>query len=274
MQIPLSQLDLPARDLRASVDEDALDELVASLRDHGQLQSIGVIQKEDQRYEVVFGARRTRAARLLQWENIRGDLVDPSTLANSDAKKLIENVQRLDMTPIEEAYGLLDLIGDGPADVRALQLQTGKSKEWIRSRLDLAAMPDDLQGAVQAGVLSVGVARIFATIEHPLVREQYIRSAIDSGCTVDQARVWAGQAVYAAQGIMTMDDIRTTAGEQLEPAAGRDLIHHCFICAEAKNWKRTNTLIVCADCQDAIAEARTPATSHGTHPPIESENIV
>lgn len=272
MEIPLDRLDLPEKDLRASVDEDALDELVASLRDHGQLQSIGVLEKENGRFEVVFGARRTRAARILSWSHIRGDIVSGDATIKSDAKKLIENVQRLDMTPIEEAYGLLDLIGDAEVDVRKLQLQTGKSKEWIRSRLDLAAMPEDLQGAVQAGALSVGVARIFATIEHPMVREQYIRSAIDSGCTVDQARVWAGQAQYAAQGIMTMEEIRVTAGEQLPSDVGRELMHHCFICAQVYNWKRTNTLIVCSHCQDAITAARTPPDSGALPPPIDHDH--
>lgn len=113
MKIPLLELTLPKYDLRASQDEDQLDELAASMRDHGQLQAIGVKPGEIGGYEVVFGARRTRAATLLGWDAIEGNLVDDRGNNSANASKLIENVQRLNLTPMEEAYGLADLIGEG-----------------------------------------------------------------------------------------------------------------------------------------------------------------
>ena len=274
MQIPLNLLDLPEKDLRAAIDEDALDELAASLRDHGQLQPIGVKDKPDGRFEVVFGSRRTRAAKLNAWSAIEGNLVADNALANSEAKKLIENVQRLDMTPMEEAYGLADLIGDGEINVRALQAQTGKSRDWIRTRLALINMPDDLQGAVQAGVLNIGVAQQFATIESPIVREMYINAAVENGCSNDQAKAWAAQAQYAEQGVKTMDEINREALENHNLRPPADLHYHCFICSVLYNWRRTNPLIVCTDCQDKIGAARTGDYEDGQPTPLDTDGNV
>lgn len=268
MKISLDLIDLPERDLRAHVNEDALDELAASLRDHGQLQPIGVKKKADDRYEVVFGARRTRAAQLLKWTEIRADEVDETGNSTAHAKKLIENVQRLDMTPIEEAYGLLDLIGDGLVDLRELQRQTGKSRAWLQTRLDLAALPEDLQGAVQAGVIGIGVAKAFGTIKNDDVRDQYLRAAIENGCTADQAHVWASQAQFAESGIMAMDKYASADSLTLQAPQVVDQQYSCFICADLQSWRRVNTLVVCGGCQDAIASGRTDAASEPIHNPL------
>ena len=268
MNISLDRIELPGRDLRAHVDEDALDELAASLRDHGQLQPIGVRAIDGERFEVVFGARRTRAARLLKLTEIRADIIEDTATSSSHAKKLIENVQRLDMTPIEEAYGLLDLIGDGAVDLRELQRQTGKGRQWIQTRLELAALPEDLQGAVQAGVISIGVARAFGTISNPEVREQYLKSAIENGCTADQAQIWAHQAQFAESGIMAMTNYASADNVILQTPQVVDQQYSCFICAQLQSWRRVNTLVVCGTCQDAIATTRTPAETDPIDNPL------
>jgi ParB/RepB/Spo0J family partition protein len=270
MKIELALLDLPEHDLRANVDEDALDELAASLRDHGQLQPIGVKRKADNRFEVVFGARRTRAANLLGWIHIEANEVEESATSNPNAKKLIENVQRLDMTPIEEAYGLADLIGDGEINIRKLQMQTGKSRDWVRTRLELIDLPDDLQGAVQAGVLGVGVARAFGQIENADVRQQYMQMAIENGCTAQQAGVWAANAKYAESGMMTMDEIHKSGLDLTQPPPLIDQHYNCFICATLTNWRRINPLMICGPCQDFIGNQRT-VTPPGPPPtPLET----
>lgn len=270
MKLQLLLVDLPDRDLRAAVDEDALDELAASMREVGQLQPIGVKEKTGDRFEVVYGARRTRAAQLIGWQEIEAVLVENNGVDNAHAKKLIENVQRLDMTPIEEAYGLLDLIGDGEINVRRLQQQTGKSREWVRTRLELAEMPEDLQGAVQAGVIGVGVARAFSKIQNETVREQYIKAAVENGCTADQAIVWASQASFAESGIMTMDQIQDHGDNAAPPPQVVDQQYHCFICGQMHSWRRVNTLVICGGCQDVIGTARTSAITDPIEYPVDT----
>lgn len=256
MKIQLSQIDLPQKDLRASVSDDSLDELAASLRDHGQLQPIGVRASGDGRYEVVFGARRTRAARLNGWLEIEGNEVEENHASSAASKKLIENVQRENLTPIEEGYGLLELIGEAEADVRILQRQTGKSRGWITDRLKLVTLPADIQGAVQSGLLSMAAAFHLGQIENEDIRTQYVTSAIENGCTADTAKLWAAQASFAATGLyphgMTEDQLH--AATEHMPSA--EMMFMCFICNSSRKGREVISMIACTSCHSQIADAR------------------
>jgi len=274
MNISLDKIDLPTHDLRASIDEDALDELAASMRDHGQLQAIELRSTEGERFEVIFGARRTRAARLLHWAEIRAEIIEETITSNAHSRKLIENVQRLDMTPIEEGYGLLNLIGDGQADIRELQRQTGKSREWIRTRLDLVNLPDDLQGAVQAGMIGIGVARAFGEIENTDVRQQYLRAAVENGCTADMAKVWTQQAKFAEGGIAIADQFNLDMLNDPKMAAPVDQHYPCFICVVSTNWRRVNVLPICSSCQDAVTSTRPIPNRDTMNIPLAPDNNV
>src|SRR5205085_9144214 len=75
MRVKVDDLVLPDDDLRASVDEDELDSLAASMVVEGQLQDIGVKATDDNRWLVIFGGRRTRAARLLRWTHLNAQVV-------------------------------------------------------------------------------------------------------------------------------------------------------------------------------------------------------
>lgn len=274
MKISLDLIDLPELDLRASVDEDALDELADSLRDHGQLQPIGVTAKDDSRYEVVFGARRTRAARMLNWSTIEANVREASTGTANDAAKLIENVQRLEMTPMEEAYGIAALVGDDEIDIRKLQRQTGKGRAWIITRLDLIAMPDDLQQAVQDGSLSIGVAKEFSAIENEEVRRQYIDAAKENGCTASQARVWATQAHFAESGIMAMNQHILDTELKPDLSETMDRNYNCFVCKGVHSWRRISTVVICGSCIDAIGAI--PIVDNSDLPPraIDSHDTI
>lgn len=256
MQIPLDLIDLPEHDLRATVDDDAIDELADSLRDVGQLQAIAVRPKPDGRFEVVFGARRTRAARSIEWTDIRAEIFEDDGEQRTAAKKLIENVQRQDLTPIEEGYGLFALIGEGDANIRTLQKQTGKSRDWIKSRLELVQLPEDLQAAVQNGDIGVQVAKHLGTIQHDEIRAQYLAHATENGCTADQAKLWAANAQYAEAGLASMQLSEADFERlQTEPQVVEQK-YHCFVCAAEKSWRQVNTLVMCGPCQDKISDNR------------------
>lgn len=292
MNIAMEYIRLPEIDLRVTIDEEALDELADSLRDRGQLQAIGVrpihptlyegkteidpqinfegFIRDGGTFEVVYGARRFRAAGLIGWTEIRCEIADDIDEVTTAANKLIENVQREQLTPIEEAYAMLNLIGDEPPEIRKLQRQTGKSRAWILSRLDLVKMPPDLQGAVQAGSIGLGVAKAFATITNDEIREQYIRHAIENGCTEDQATIWASQAKFAEQGIIAMDALDRRNDElQSEPQVV-DQMYHCFICSQEHSWRRVNTLVVCSPCQDAVISTRHTSQPDPIPSPVDS----
>lgn len=283
MNIAIEYIRLPEIDLRVTIDEDALDELADSLRDRGQLQAIGVrpihptlfegktaidpqinfegFIRDGGTFEVVYGARRFRAAGLIGWTEIRCEIADEIDEVTTAANKLIENVQREQLTPIEEAYAMLNLIGNEPPEIRKLQRQTGKSRAWILSRLALVEMPPDIQGAVQAGAIGLGVAKALGAIENAEVREQYVRHAIENGCTEDQATIWASQARWAESGIVAMDQLEKINAERGDAPPIVEQVYKCFVCTSEVSWRRINPLNVCGPCQEAVISTR-----HTSHP--------
>lgn len=274
MKIELHLVDLPERDLRAHVDEEALDELAASLRDHGQLQPIGVKITDNDRYEVVFGARRTRAATLLGWYEIDAVLVEDNDRVNSSAAKLIENVQRQDLTPVEESHGLVDLIGDGEIDLRVLQRQTGKSRDWLRTRLDILLMPDDIQATLQTGKISIAVAREFSKIENADIRKQYLSAAIENGCTAELARIWASQAKFSESGMLSADEFKQSQLDTKPEPQIVDQRYLCFICKENHSWRRISFHSVCGGCQEAIVDSRAGTPGAYVHDPVDNTDTI
>ena len=252
MKVNLSQLVLPEKDLRARIDEDSIDELADSMRDQGQIQAIGVKQTSPDKFEVVYGSRRTRAARQLGWETIRAELVEETSRTTAEAMKLIENVQRQDLTPIEEAYGLYALIGDGVANVRDLQRQTGKSRDWIRNRLELLDLPEDMQAAVQAGSLGVGVAKILGKIASQTIRQQYLAHAIENGCTTQQATYWTAQAEFAEVGQLSMVEHEAMAEHERQIPQIIEQRQNCFGCNESHTFRDLSMFTICRICMDRI----------------------
>jgi len=273
MKIPLEKLRLPERDLRASIDQESLWELADSMKERGQLQPIGVRKLDEEFYEVVFGARRTRAARLLEWTEIEASLTQLNSEADTAANKLIENVQRQDLTPMEEAQGIMDLIAQGIEDVHMLQRQTGKSRQWILGRIALANMPADCRGALQAGVVSIGVALALSEIKNDQLREQYLNNAALYGMTTAEAEGWRNQAVYAEMGIAPPDPTVNSDGTSMLPEPVAPHNYHCFICHSEADWRAVNTLIVCKTCQHAVRDSHDQSRDASHPPPLDSHGI-
>lgn len=280
MRLPLQAIQLPERDLRESIDWESIDELADSLRDNGQLQPIGIrpldafapTQIDDGytfadcvayianggKFEVVFGARRTRAAQRLEWTHIEATIVTATDERTTASHKLLENIQRENLTPIEEASGLLDLIGDDEVNMRDLQRRTGKSREWIRTRLELATMSDDLQDAVQDGRISAAVARAFILIEDAEVRKRYIDYATENKLNAEDARYFASNWEAAATGTATMRDFEQTLEERTASMPYAPQVWSCFVCREPHEVQNCSQHIICRQCQGIITTGRTP----------------
>ena len=264
MRLLLEKIKLPEHDLRADVDDDHVDEIADSMRDRGQLQASAVKVIGDDLYAVVFGATRFRAAQRLKWTEINADIRPAASDTEHAADKLIENVQRKNLTPIEEAFGLLALCDGTVPNIRELQRHTGKSRAWVQSRLALAALPDDLQKSVQADLLTAGVAIEFGRIENPLVREQYIGWASENGCTAAQAIAWVANAPAVQTGIMTMADINNAG---YDPAPEIEYVKprwNCTGCLQPYEFNQINQLIICGQCQARLVASRPAPTIPGT----------
>ncbi len=151
---------------RRDMSEEALEELASSIKTHGVLQPILVRPDPDHRgnYQIIAGERRWRAAQLAGLHEVP---VHVRELGDADAvaAALIENLQRQDLNPIEEAEGLRRLSDEFKLSQDALAASVGKSRSHIANMLRLLTLPASVQGDVRRGALSAGHAR--ALLMHP-----------------------------------------------------------------------------------------------------------
>jgi ParB family chromosome partitioning protein len=165
-QIPIDLVQRNPGQPRKHFDEAELTDLANSIRAHGVLQPILVRPIEGGRYEIVAGERRWRAAQRAGLHAIPAVARDLDELEVLEIA-IIENVQRADLNPIEEAQGfqaLIDRFGRTQQDIAD---SVGKSRPHIANMLRLLALPDDMQEMVRDGRLTVGHARAILTAPDP-----------------------------------------------------------------------------------------------------------
>jgi ParB family chromosome partitioning protein len=165
---------------RRQFTNEAMAELIASVRAHGVLQPILVRPVADGRYEIIAGERRWRAAQAVGLHEI------PAVVRALDDRMafeiaLIENIQRSDLNAIEEARGYRRLIDDFGHTQAVLAGIVGKSRSHVTNLLRLLELPESIQSMVEAGQLTMGHARALATAADP---EALARRVVAEGLSV------------------------------------------------------------------------------------------
>jgi ParB family transcriptional regulator, chromosome partitioning protein len=175
---------------RKHFDETELNDLAASIRTHGVLQPILVRPITGGRYEIVAGERRWRAAQKAGLHTIPAVVRELNEVEVLEIA-IVENVQRMDLNPIEEAQGFQALIDRFGRTQQEIADAVGKSRPHIANMLRLLALPEDLQEMVRDGRLSSGHARAILTAPDPRGLAQ---KAISEGLNVREVERLAQQA--------------------------------------------------------------------------------
>lgn len=166
--VPIEHLRPGRAQPRHRMDEEGLAELAQSIAEKGILQPILVRAhpEEPGQYEIVAGERRWRAAQLAQVHEIP---VLVRTLSDSESLEiaLIENLQRQDLTPLEEADGYRRLIDEHAHTQDELAKRVGKSRSHVANTLRLLALPDSVKTLLDEGRLTAGHARALLTADNP-----------------------------------------------------------------------------------------------------------
>jgi ParB family chromosome partitioning protein len=177
---------LPSRfQPRRDFSEEALVELTESMRESGLLQPIVVRPTADGRYELIAGARRCQAAKRLGWETIDALVreVDDRTAATLT---LVENLQRDDLSPIEEAKGYERLIREFGASQEEVASMVGRARSTVANALRLLQLPEEVQELLHSGELSAGHARALLSLKRQQEMTRVARLAIERGLAVRQ----------------------------------------------------------------------------------------
>ena len=169
---------------RKTFDEEKLAELAASIEEHGLIQPV-VLRKMKKGYEIVAGERRWRAARLIGIKEIPC-IVKELTDEENMLLAIIENMQREDLNPIEEAEGIQQMIETYGLTQEKVSKSVGKSRPYITNCLRLLKLPEEVRSYVADGQLSAGHAKVLAGIEEEEKQIRLADSAIKEGWSVRQ----------------------------------------------------------------------------------------
>ena len=182
--LPISQVESYAGQPRKNFDQEKLEELAESIRQHGIIQPLTVRKLSSGYYQIIAGERRWRAARLAGLTEV------PAIIIEADDRKamelaMIENLQREDLSPMEEAEGYKILVENyGMTQEQAAQ-RVGKSRSAVANALRLLALSPALRQMVEDGRLSAGHARALLPLS-PALQEQAAATIIKSNLSVRQ----------------------------------------------------------------------------------------
>lgn len=163
MQADIYLIDTNSEQPRKNFDEERLQELAASIQRHGVVQPI-IVRKAGERYSIVAGERRYRAARLAGLARVPV-IVKEFDEAEVHEVALVENLQRENLNPMEEAAAIRFLMQQHDLTQEEVSLRLGKSRPVIANSLRLLNLPADVQRLVREGELSSGHARAVAGIK-------------------------------------------------------------------------------------------------------------
>jgi ParB family chromosome partitioning protein len=186
-EIPIARVSPNPHQPRQAIDEESLAELAASIREHGVIQPLVVTQVGDE-YQLIAGERRWRAAQLAGLTSVPA-IIKETTPQQTLELALVENVQRADLNPLEEAGAYRQLMDEFGLTQEQVAERVGKSRTAVANTVRLLRLPDDVKEALAAGRISEGHAR--ALLSLPTARLQRQALAIIEGRALNVRQIEA-----------------------------------------------------------------------------------
>ncbi len=189
LYLPISQVESCSSQPRKSFDEAALAELADSIREHGIIQPLTVRKLASGYYQIIAGERRWRAARIAGLQEV------PAIVIEADDRKaaelaMIENLQREDLNPMEEAAGFQALIDNYHMTQEEAAQRVGKSRSAVANALRLLGLTPAVRKLVEEGKLSAGHARALLPLS-PSLQESAANAVLSGGLSVRQTEALA-----------------------------------------------------------------------------------
>lgn len=182
-EIPVAAIEPNPQQPRQAFDEEALEELVVSVREIGVLQPVVVREVGPGRYQLVMGERRWRACQRAGLETVPAIIRDTADTAMlRDA--LLENLHRQELNPLEEAAAYQQLLEEFETTHEELATRIGRSRPQISNTLRLLNLPPTVQKRVAAGVLSAGHARALLALDDPAAQDRLAHRIVAEGLSV------------------------------------------------------------------------------------------
>lgn len=184
-ELPIELIDPNPHQPREHFDHAGLEELVSSIQVHGVMQPVIVTPKTDGRYELIAGERRLRASKIAGLSRIPA-IVRTATEQEKLELAIIENIQRQDLNPLEEANAFIRLQNEFSLTQEEIAKRAGKSRSQVANTVRLLQLPEEVQSALRQGRISASNARTLLSMPTDEDRMQLFRAMLEGDFTVRQ----------------------------------------------------------------------------------------
>ncbi|MBA7494437.1 Nucleoid occlusion protein [subsurface metagenome] len=249
-QVELKLIDPPDGHVRMEIPEREIFELSESIKEVGLIQAI-VIRPVKKRYEVVVGHRRYLAMKRLAYPTIKTEI---KVLTDKEAAILraTENLQRKDLTPIEEAAIYVDLYEEKGFTVKMIAEKMGRAGTHIERKMKLLKLDPVIQKAIHEGKMTETVARVLNKIQDKKELYRHVEMAIEHGVTEKIALMWTDDLRKGLQYINNRSD---EGGRQPVDLAPEKYYTPCQICEGPMEYKEIVVIKICPGCYDSIRKS-------------------
>lgn len=189
LEIEWSKIEPNKNQPRKNFDMEKLEILAESIKEHGIIQPIVVTKISDNRYQIVAGERRWRAAKIAGLDTIKA-IVKEYSMETVSEIALIENLQREDLNPIEEALGYNTLMKKYNFTQEKISKRIGKSRSAIANSLRLLSLDDEIKEYLTSGEITSGHARAILALSDGNMRHKLAEKIVAEGMNVRQAEKW------------------------------------------------------------------------------------
>jgi ParB family chromosome partitioning protein len=178
-KLPIAKLQPNPHQPRKHFDKDALNELAASIKQHGIIQPLVVTPEKDGKYTLIAGERRWQASKLAKLDSVPAIIRDRKELEQLELA-LIENVQRVDLRPLEQAVSIERLHEQFSLSYDDIAKRLGKASSTVNNSVRLLQLPEVARNALNTGKISEGHARAILALKGDAKRQAYLLEAIQS----------------------------------------------------------------------------------------------
>ncbi len=246
-QIPVEKIKVGEYALRMEAEDETLDDLAASIRRVGILVPL-IVRSEGDKYDLIAGHRRLVAAMRLGLAEVPCIIRDSSE-AQSSEMAFAENIFRQDLSAVEIAAGIKDILDQKIMEVPELARVVRLSEHWVRAQVAMLGWPADVLEAIHQRWLSVAAASNLAMIQDDSYRNFLLSNARDSGATARTTAAWL-QAWCAQQPAEEAVQAEPVPGSQVsQPALPQA---PCIACGNVQRTDGLAMVMICTGCLNTI----------------------
>ena len=237
-QVRLSEIEPDKTQPRKSFDPEAMEQLAASIREHGLIQPILAAPLEDGRYRIIAGERRWRACRMAGLEEVPVLIRGNYTPQQISEVSLIENLQREDLNPVEEAAGYKRLMDQYGLTQAKIAKTVSKSRSAVANALRLLSLPEQILDFLKTGELTAGHARALLSVGDRDLQLTLANRIITEGLSVRQTETLTARAGKEKRAALKADPGVLMALHDLEERASAHVGNRVIIRHKADNKGR------------------------------------